>query len=219
MSDAARDGRALVDWGLAERVALTIARPVEHERPVGPADVGPLAARAVAEVLEYTALEPATVLPTPEAVDRPEWVRANLLTFRGMTAEVDRRLSDSLRMPEPLQGLVRALAGTVGGAQVGLALGYVARKVLGQYEVALLGPPRPPRLLFVGSNLVEAHGRLGGDRDVFLHWIALHETTHAIQFAAVPWLRDHLGGLVDELLDRATVGAELSELREALRRV
>lgn len=218
MSAAEENGRSLVDWGLAERIALTIARPARDERPVGQREADLLAGRAVAEVLEYTGLEPIEELPAPEAVDRPEWVRANLATFRGMSADVERRLASSLPLPEPLGGLVRALAGTVGGAQVGLALGYVARKVLGQYDVALLGPQRQPRLLFVGPNLVEAHGRLGGEREVFLHWIALHETTHAIQFASVPWLREHLGGLVDELLRGATVRADLSELREALRR-
>lgn len=219
MSGAAPNDGALVDWGLAERVALTIARPSGGARPVRAGDVGAVTDRAVAEVIAYTGLEPGGALPAPEAIDRPEWVRANLATFRGMSADLDRRLAESIRVPEPVRGLVRALAGTAGGAQVGLALGYVARKVLGQYDVALLGPARPPRLLFVGPNLVEAHGRLGGDRELFLHWIALHETTHAIQFSAVPWLRDHLGGLVEELLDGATLGADLSELRRAVRRV
>ncbi|MGH2989820.1 MAG: zinc-dependent metalloprotease [Solirubrobacterales bacterium] len=219
MSDAARDGRALVDWGLAERVALTIARPGVQARPVRARELGPVADRAVAEVLAYTGLDPAGELPAAEAIDRAEWVRANIATFRGMSADLDHRLAESIRTPEPVRGLVRGLVGTVGGAQVGLALGYVGRKVLGQYDVALLGPARPPRLLFVGPNLVQAHGRLGGDRELFLHWIALHETTHAVQFSAVPWLRGHLGGLVEELLDGATLGADLSELRRTLRRV
>ena len=219
MSVPAANGPSLLDWGLAERVAMTIARPSEQQRPVRTQEVRPVAERAVAEVLGYTGLEPTAVLPPPEAIDRPEWVRANLATFREMSADVESRLAESLRMPEPLRGLIRTLAGTVGGAQVGLAMGYVARKVLGQYDVALLGPARPPRLLFVGPNLVEAHGRLGGDRELFLHWIALHETTHAVQFAAVPWLREHLGGLVEELLHGATLGADLSELRRTLRSV
>ena len=219
MSGAGANGPSLVDWGLAERVALTVARPGPRERPVGQEDVARAAERSVAEVLEYTSLEPAAQLPSPEAIDRPQWVRANVVTFRGMSGPLDRRLAESLRMPEPLRSLLRTLTGTVGGAQVGLALGYVAHKVLGQYDVALLGPARPPRLLFVAPNLVEAHARLGGEREVFLHWIALHETTHAIQFASVPWLRAYLGGLVEELLRGAALGADLSQLRAGLRRV
>jgi coenzyme F420 biosynthesis associated uncharacterized protein len=217
LSGAAAYGSSLVDWGLAERVALTLARPGQPEPPVRQEDVSRVAERAVGEVLTYTGLEPTEDLPPPEAIDRPEWVRANVVTFRDMSGGVDRRLAESLLLPEPLRGLVRSLAAGVGGAQVGLALGYVARKVLGQYDVALLGPVRRPRLLFVGPNLVEAHARLGGERDVFLHWVALHETTHAVQFASVPWLREHLGGLVEELLSGATLGADLSELRRQLR--
>ncbi len=36
-------------------------------------------------------------------------------------------------------------------------------------------------------------------------WVALHEVTHAVQFAGVPWLQGHLAALVRELLE----GAEL----------
>ena len=85
-------------------------------------------------------------------MDRAEWIRANLATFRGMSGDLELRLSESVRIAEPLRGLTRRVAGTVGGTQIGLVLGYVGRKVLGQYDVAILGPDRPPRLLFVGPN-------------------------------------------------------------------
>ena len=218
MSEPAR-GPSLVDWGLAERLAVTIAGSGPEPPSVHPQEVSRAAERAVGLVGEYTRLEPLAELPRAEAVGRPEWVRANLASFRGMSGEVERRLAEGLRMPEPLRGIVRRLAGSVGGAEVGLALGYVGRKVLGQYDVALIGPARPPRLLFVAPNLAEAHARLGGDRELFLHWISLHEATHAFQFSAVPWLREHLGGMVEELLRGATLDASLSELRDAMRRL
>jgi coenzyme F420 biosynthesis associated uncharacterized protein len=50
------------------------------------------------------------------------------------------------------------------------------------------------------------------DRGLFLRWIALHEATHAVQFAAVPWLRDHLGGIARELLAEAAVEIKPGEL-------
>ena len=37
--------------------------------------------------------------------------------------------------------------------------------------------------------------------------MALHETTHALQFGGVPWLRPHLAGLVRELLGSVSVDA------------
>ena len=33
-------------------------------------------------------------------------------------------------------------------------------------------------------------------------WVALHEVTHAVQFAGVPWLHAHMAGLVRELLQK-----------------
>ena len=36
-------------------------------------------------------------------------------------------------------------------------------------------------------------------------WVALHEVTHAVQFAGVPWLHGHVAGLVRELLASAEV--------------
>ena len=218
MSEA-ESGSALLDWGLAERVAVAIARAGAEQEAIDQGEVDRAAGLAVTQVADYTGLEPRDELPRAEAVDRAEWVRANLAAFRGMSGDLEGRLADSLRMPEPLRGLARTLAGTLGGAEVGLALGYFARKVLGQYDVALIGPARPPRLLFVAPNLGAAHGRLGGDRELFLHWIALHEATHAFQFASIPWLREHLGGLVEELLRSASLGSDLSELRKALQRL
>jgi coenzyme F420 biosynthesis associated uncharacterized protein len=43
------------------------------------------------------------------------------------------------------------------------------------------------------------------DEKEFLTWVALHEVTHAVQFASVPWLHGHLAGLVRDLLARAEV--------------
>src|SRR2546421_7126259 len=39
-------------------------------------------------------------------------------------------------------------------------------------------------------------------------WVALHEVSHADQFAGVPWLHSHVAGLVRELLKSAVVRIE-----------
>ena len=39
-------------------------------------------------------------------------------------------------------------------------------------------------------------------------WVALHEVTHAVQFAGVPWLHAHVAGLVRELLNTAELRIE-----------
>jgi coenzyme F420 biosynthesis associated uncharacterized protein len=90
---------------------------------------------------------------------------------------------------------------------VGALLGLASSRVLGQYDTALVGEQRAPRLLFVGPNLDDAAKRLKAAPDEFDRWVALHEVTHAVQFASVPWLREHLGGMVAELTGSLEVKA------------
>ena len=54
--------------------------------------------------------------------------------------------------------------------------------------------------------------------DEFRTFIALHEATHAFEFEAYPWLRDHFAGLVAESIDRlaADSGGLGARLRSAL---
>ncbi len=34
-----------------------------------------------------------------------------------------------------------------------------------------------------------------------MRWVTIHEITHAVQFGGAPWLREHIGGMLRELLD------------------
>ena len=63
-------------------------------------------------------------------------------------------------------------------AEAGLVMGYVSQRVLGQYEVSLLGGDAPPRLLFVAPNLRKAVREMDVDPDAFKRWICAHELTH-----------------------------------------
>jgi len=90
-------------------------------------------------------------------------------------------------------------------------LGYLSQRVLGQYELVLLDEvdeDRPPRLLFVLPNLGQAQQTFSADEKEFMTWVTLHEVTHAVQFAGVPWLHSHVAGLVRELLNTAELRIE-----------
>ena len=57
-------------------------------------------------------------------------------------------------------------------------------------------------------NLGEAVTNFGADEQEFMTWVTLHEVTHAVQFAGVPWLQGHVAGLVQELLRSAELRIE-----------
>jgi coenzyme F420 biosynthesis associated uncharacterized protein len=208
----------VVDWGLAERVARVLAGS-------GPPwsgseeEIRAESERAAELVRRYTGLKPRGEVPAAELVDRTEWARVNLESFKDLSAKVEQHLGERLNGSSRGGGLQRTIVGAATGAEVGLAVGYLSQRVIGQYDVALIGPARAPRLLFVGPNLSSARRRLGVDRDLFLRWIALHETTHAVHFAAVPWLRDHIGGIAEELFEKATIEVKPGELLGKLARL
>jgi coenzyme F420 biosynthesis associated uncharacterized protein len=87
------------------------------------------------------------------------------------------------------------------GAQVGALTGVLSQRVLGQYDLALLDDTVAPRLLLLAPNLAIAARNLSVDRDELVLWVAIHEITHAVQFTGAPWLRAHIGGMLQELID------------------
>ena len=93
-------------------------------------------------------------------------------------------------------------------AEAGLVMGYLSGRVLGQYDVSLLGADTDPRLLFVGPNLAGAVRDLEVDADAFGRWICAHELTHVFQFQGVPWLRDHMSRLLRRYVDTLEVRIE-----------
>ena len=105
----------------------------------------------------------------------------------------------------PLAGPLRGAAGSLLAVEVGGLTGLLSQRVLGQYELVLLDPDSPTRLLFLAPNLREAATRLGVDLEEMVKWVGFHEVTHAVQFSSVPWLREHLAGLLRELLDSVDV--------------
>ena len=212
----------LVDWALAERVAVAVAARAggpsagtrEVERDFGDEAVAAACAEASTRVGAYSRLRPSAPPPGPESVERPEWARVALGTLRELTAELE--ATGAVALPGPAGALSCSVLGAATGLEAGTVVGYAATKVMGQYDLALLGGERPPRLLFVSTNLAAAREQLDEPPAAFLRWIALHETTHAFQFAAVPWLRDHIADLLRALIAAAARRFEPRALVAAL---
>ncbi|GGO98953.1 hypothetical protein GCM10011612_15090 [Actinomyces gaoshouyii] len=68
-------------------------------------------------------------------------------------------------------------------------------------EARMGGPgAERPRLLLVAPNVLALQRRHGLDLADLATWVAMHETVHAVQLAAAPWLADHLVARAREAL-------------------
>jgi coenzyme F420 biosynthesis associated uncharacterized protein len=218
----------VIDWILAERLAGYVAGTSDALPPS--TDLNALAAESERRVTAYTGLTPSGALPPPEGISRRDWVSSNIISMRALLDPVLERAGSGLG---PLRPAVQIAVGVVLTTEVGVVIGYLAQRVLGQYELVLLDESahdRPPRLLFVLPNLGEAVRAFGAEEREFVTWVTLHEVTHAVQFSGVPWLQGHLSGLVRELLHGAELRldssrklhwpsrAEINRIGDALRR-
>jgi coenzyme F420 biosynthesis associated uncharacterized protein len=197
-----------IDWRAAQRIGELIAGSPPHGG-VQAAAIEPLAYDFARRVSAYSGLELPRQLPPLEVVDRPAWIAANLKGMRPLLGRLTDRLGDQGGI---LSGPLRSASGFVLGAQVGALTGMLSQRVLGQYDLALLDSTVAPRLLLLAPNLAQAARNLGVDRDELVLWVTIHEITHAVQFSGAPWLKDHLGGMLGELIDglQVSVGGRSS---------
>lgn len=209
----------LADWGLARSVATTIARqaaPAVTREQAGELRRSLHDAVRRADPLVRTATGLGLHLPSAQAhvVGRGAWVRSNVASIAWLTDPLAETVLQRT-------GVARTVARRVLGLQLGVVLGYLGTRVLGQYEVVLPGDATPGRLLLVGPNVAEVERRLLPDTGVapeeFRFGIVLHELAHRVQFEGVPWLRPLLRGLLDDYFADARVDPE--RIREIARRI
>ncbi|UPK74718.1 zinc-dependent metalloprotease [Nocardioidaceae bacterium SCSIO 66511] len=198
---------SMVDWEFARQTAGRFVRP-------GPEIPAEEIAAAVAElregaeasegpVREYTGLHARTASAPILVVDRPGWVTANTEGFASILSILEAKIAESGKYPK---GPTRLVGAKVAGAEVGALLAFMSSKVLGQFDPFWEGSAQETgRLLLVAPNIVTVERELDVDPRDFRLWVCLHEETHRVQFTAVPWLRDHVQGLIASFVESTEV--------------
>ena len=214
----------MIDWDLAVSVAARLAGPGpvvsrdEADEVVGELKQG--AARSTPLVRDYTGLVAAEATAPVIVVDRPGWIQANADAFAQIITPVVHKLQE--RKGAPVSGITEAVGSRVTGLEVGALFGFLAGKVLGQFDPFYdpADSAEAGRLLLVAPNIVHAEREIDADPTDFRLWVCLHEETHRVQFTAVPWMRDHLRSELDTIVGSMEVdpGRVAQMLGDAVRR-
>ncbi len=154
-------------------------------------------------------LDAVTPLPSGVTVgaawSRAEWVEQTLETWKILVAPVAEHVNNAMSqsMPEqaqamagPLMGMLGKIGGSIFGSQLGQGLGALAGEVLTASDIGLPLGPRGQAALLTHNITAFAEGLDVGEDDVVLY-LALREAAHQRLFAQVPWLRDHLVGVIE----------------------
>ena len=220
-----------VDWVLAASLGRRLAKASPDVSYAEAADVVASLLRhaeaAEGHVRRTARLEPDPSTPPPPpvlVVDRGEWVRRNAEGMRAASRPLLevllRKAQEKGRQPGALDAVATSVGRRVTAVQLASLLAFLSSRVLGQYEVFRPLPDdaagRPAgTLLLVAPNLVHAEREMGVDPEDFRLWVCLHEVTHRLQFAASPWLADHVEAQVAAFAETADL--ELSTLLSRLR--
>ncbi len=212
-----------IDWKQSEEIAEIVSMsdgapspPLSKELREYFADI---AQRSEWLVENFTGLQPKEALGPLLVLDRPAWIKANLSSFQLIFEPLADSYSKALKNLENQRSkslkMGRRMAKGLLTVQIGLVMGYLARNVLGQFDLGLPRLEDKGKLYIVYPNLIKAEEKMRLVPDEFRLWITLHEVTHAFEFAAFPWLRGFMRNLMEEYF--RSISLRLEEMGTRLR--
>ncbi len=197
----------LLDWDRVQQVAVRACGKAPVISPWTSrrlrSSYEELVHRLEGPIADYTG----TCLPSTgvavSVLGRREWIEANIANFRFLFEPVEQMYRELGHQATVVIPGVPQLSQLAVSSQIGLLLGYLSRRVLGQYDTSVLGrePMSTGRLYFVQPNIEMIESELGLPPEEFRSWIALHEATHAHEFEVFPWIRDYMNHILRAYLD------------------
>ncbi|HVB53718.1 MAG TPA: zinc-dependent metalloprotease [Candidatus Acidoferrales bacterium] len=197
----------VLDWELVRRTAYArCGGDGMADVEAAGRDYDPLVAELVPMLAEACNTSPQeATFGRVRVIGRHGFIDQNLAMMRRMLRPIEERQAGwgSMR-PSPLMRVPSSL-------YVGTLLGFMARRVLGQYDPVLTVPSASgssdhavetlpaPALLIVEPNVRRFSEASELPLNSLRRWLMLHELTHAWQFELHPWLREYLGSMVGEL--------------------
>ncbi len=204
----ARNGQraqtGMIDWEQARQAALRISQweqaPVD-DRAFRSEQYARMVALSEPLIADYLGVR----LPAPvtriHVFDRREWLEANIVSFGQLFRPIEEMYERNGGGRGALGMMMNEVSSKLLGVQIGGLLGYLAQRVLGQYDLSILSAESTGgALYFVEPNIARVQYQLGLNDHDFRLWITLHEMTHAFEFEAYPWVRSYFRHLIEHNL-------------------
>lgn len=160
-------------------------------------------------------------LPPFVCLDRQDWIEANIAIAQNIITPLENKYQ--LGLPNIL---LFQIGNQLGSAYVGLVLGYMSKRVLGQYdpEIMQYSYLSKGKLYLVEPNIVawEAKATSSIDPRNLRKWLILHEQAHAWQFIAHPWVKQTIESDIEKLAQmqqKEITKALLANIRDRSKRM
>lgn len=204
-------GDGLIGWENVQEIAgATLELQREMPDPIAEAMIEHyqvMLEAAQRQVAEYTGLEVSGLPDHVEVFSQQDWIDANIVSFRFLFDPISEKYIQALEeaeqnqiAPAPNPRAHRIAHGLL-TVQVGVIMGFLARNVLGQFDLSLPEPEKGGKLYIVEDNVRRIELQLGLHPREFRQWITLHEVTHSFEFHCNEWLRGYLMSTMQEYLD------------------
>jgi coenzyme F420 biosynthesis associated uncharacterized protein len=171
-------------------------------------EMQPFMAEAIGHAL------PVKPFPKFTVLDRRGWIETNLEMFRNLMDPI-------LKIQEALPANLLTDIGRTGISEyMGAMLGFLSRRVLGQYDPVLMAAPGatgPSALYLVEPNIEAWEAKASVPGEPVRRWLVLHEATHAWEFEANPWLREYINSLIRDLIAHRLFTSEAPGRLDVLR--
>jgi len=196
-------------WSRAEWVEATLPTWNKLVAPVAVAMSEALVKVMGAEAMDdEAAAAPALEFPEFSGIDLGDLVEQP--GFGGLGGDALNRLGLGGLKPSDM---LKRLGATAYGMQIGQAAGTLSREVFGTTDLGFPLVVEVNRAL-LPSNIVEYAKDLGVPADELTTYLAVREAATARLFAAAPWVRAHLEGLIEQYASQTEI--DLRQLEDQM---
>ncbi len=186
-----------INWDIATSIALNSSNNI------------PLANRSIVqdiysqslELIEPLVGEVSALKSAKKAeifvVDREEWIVNTFESISKLFDDITSSLWDVLE--KQASSVTKKTTQVLATTEIGLLLGFIAQKVLGQYDLGLHSKEADDYLFVIEQNITQRETELGVLKAPLRLWILAHELTHRLQFENFGWFKDYYLQLIKEV--------------------